>query len=316
MDINEVIDFIYTHTDEDFVIVDCQILEELRDNLENNTKPIYPLDEIKGVVTDIIETLSLNDETKSTLNEFVAEIDSKFFNGDKIEESIKEKLSDDIRDWVELAKEKYSEIKNDTRKATMLDMCKDGYELAEFEVNKYSKGTVDLDFTKQYISEVKKAIKKNDYTERFFYFLSALGWVYAFDLEEILESMGELNVVRVKSIKKIKKVGRNVGYKKMGDIVANLDWDKLDSANFKNMGYRLDDFYVDERFFINQKDYMKAFNKCEDNPKMLGKEVNIKATRLEDNQPLIIICKLDERADVENLYMSDFYIEEVMLDTF
>ena len=202
MDINEVIDFIYTHTDEDFVIVDCQILEELKDNLENNTKPIYPLDEIKGVVTDIIETLSLNDEMKSTLNEFVAEIDSKFFNGDKIEE------------------------------------------------------------------------------------------------------------------KKIKKVGRNVGYKKMGDIVANLDWDKLDSVNFKNMGYHLDDFYVDERFAINQKDYMKAFDKCEDNPKMLGKEVNIKATRLEDNQPLIIICELDKRADVENLYMSDFYIEEVMLDIF
>ncbi len=202
MDINEVIDFIYTHTDEDFVIVDCQILEELKDNLENNAKSIYPLDEIKGVVTDIIETLSLNDEMKSILNEFVAEIDSKFFNGDKIEE------------------------------------------------------------------------------------------------------------------KKMKKIGRNVGYKKMGDIVANLDWDKLDSANFKNMGYRLDDFYVDERFFINQKDYMKAFNKCEDNPKMLGKEVSIKATRLADNQPLTIICELDERADVENLYMSDFYIEEVMLDTF
>ncbi len=112
------------------------------------------------------------------------------------------------------------------------------------------------------------------------------------------------------------KEGRNVGYKKMGDIVANLDWDKLDSASFKNMGYRLDDFYVDERFAINQKDYMKAFNECEDNPKMLGKEVAIKATRVADNQPLIIICELDSRADVEKLYMYDFNIIEVMLDTF
>ena len=202
MNINEVIKFIYSNTTDDYIIVDCQILEELVENLKNNTKPIYPLDEIKGVVTDIIETLSLNDEMKSTLNEFVAEIDSKFFNGDKIEE------------------------------------------------------------------------------------------------------------------KKMKKIGRNVGYKKMGDIVANLDWDKLDSANFKNSGYHLDDFYVDERFFINRKDYMKAFNKCEDNPKMLGKTVNIYAIRLEDNQPLVLICELDERADVENLYMSDFYIEEVMLNTF
>lgn len=202
MNINEVIKFIYSNTTDDYIIVDCQILEELAENLKNNTKPIYPLDEIKGVIIDIKASLPINKEMEDTLEEFVAEIDSKFFNGDKIEE------------------------------------------------------------------------------------------------------------------KKIKKVGRNVGYKKMGDIVANLDWDKLDSANFKNMGYHLDDFYVDERFAINQKDYMKAFNKCEDNPKMLGKEVSIKATRLVDNQPLTIICELDERADVEKLYMSDFIIVEVMLDTF
>lgn len=198
MGINEVIKFIYSNTTDDYIIVDCQILEELVENLKNNTKPIYPLDEIKGVIADIKASLPINKEMENTLKEFVAEIDSKFFK-------IKEKKSAKIP---------------------------------------------------------------------------------------------------------------NIGYKKMGDIIANMSWDKLDSANFKNMGYRLDDFYVDERFAINQKDYMKAFNKCEDNPKMLGKEVSIKATRLVDNQPLIIICELDERADVEKLYMYDFNIVEVMLDTF
>jgi len=201
MSINEVIKFIYLNTTDDYIIVDCQILEELVENLKNNTKPIYPLDEIKGIIADIKASLPINKEMKNTLKEFVAEIDSKFFNGDKIEEKKSAKIP-------------------------------------------------------------------------------------------------------------------NIGYKKMGDIVANMNWDKLDSVDFKNMHYRLDDFYVDERFAINQKDYMKAFNKCEDNPKMLGKTVEIKATRLEDNQPLIIICELDERADVENLYMYDFNIVEVMLDTF
>lgn len=195
MGINEVIKFIYSNTTDDYIIVDCQILEELVENLKNNTKPIYPLDEIKGVIADIKASLPINKEMENTLKEFVVEIDSKFFK-------IKEKKSAKIP---------------------------------------------------------------------------------------------------------------NIGYKKMGDIIANMNWDKLDSANFKNMSYRLDDFYVDERFAINQKDYMKAFNKCEDNPKMLGKTVNIYATRLEDNQPLVLICELDERADVENLYMYDFNIVEVML---
>lgn len=198
MNINEVIKFIYSNTTDDYIIVDCQILEELVENLKNNTKPIYPLDEIKSVIADIKASLPINKEMENTLKEFVAEIDNKFFK-------IKEKKSAKIP---------------------------------------------------------------------------------------------------------------NIGYRKMGDIIANMNWDKLDSVDFKNMCYRLDDFYVDERFAINQKDYMKVFNKCEDNPKMLGKEVSIKATRLVDNQPLIIICELDERADVEKLYMYDFNIVEVMLDTF
>ena len=87
MNIDEVIKFVYSNTTEDFVLTDCSILEELVENLKNNKKPIYPLDEIEGVVVDIENTLPLENEMKDTLKDFVAEIKDKFFSGDKIEES-------------------------------------------------------------------------------------------------------------------------------------------------------------------------------------------------------------------------------------
>ena len=38
--IKSVIDFVYTHTDEDFVIVDCDILDEVYEDMKNKKRII------------------------------------------------------------------------------------------------------------------------------------------------------------------------------------------------------------------------------------------------------------------------------------
>ena len=69
MNIQDVIDFVYTHTDEDFVLTDLEVLEDLKKDLKNGTKPIYDLDDVKGVKDDIIQTMELNSEQKKVLND-------------------------------------------------------------------------------------------------------------------------------------------------------------------------------------------------------------------------------------------------------
>ena len=89
MNIQDVIDFVYTHTDEDFVLTDLEVLEDLKKDLKNGTKPIYDLDDVKGVKDDIIQTIELNSEQKKVLNDFMKKVEGLY----KIEEKIEEKLS-------------------------------------------------------------------------------------------------------------------------------------------------------------------------------------------------------------------------------
>ena len=97
MNIQDVIDFVYTHTDEDFVLTDLEVLEDLKKDLKNGTKPIYDLDDVKGVKDDIIQTMELNSEQKKVLNDFMKKVEGLY----KIEEKIEEKLSyNDIIDRV------------------------------------------------------------------------------------------------------------------------------------------------------------------------------------------------------------------------
>ena len=88
MGIKSVIDFVYTHTDEDFVIVDCDILDEVYNDMKNKKDLAYSVSDIKAVKDDIIETLELSDEQVDELNDFVKEVDS-YVNGDKIEEKLR-----------------------------------------------------------------------------------------------------------------------------------------------------------------------------------------------------------------------------------
>ena len=88
MGIKSVIDFIYTHTDEDFVIVDCDILNEVYEDMKDKKDLSYSVSDIKAVKDDIIETLELSDEQVDELNDFVKEVDS-YINGDKIEEKLR-----------------------------------------------------------------------------------------------------------------------------------------------------------------------------------------------------------------------------------
>ena len=88
MNIQDVIDFVYTHTDEDFVLTDLEVLEDLKKDLKNGTKPIYDLDDVKGVKDDIIQTMELNSEQKKLLNDFVKKVEGLYKDKGKIEEKL------------------------------------------------------------------------------------------------------------------------------------------------------------------------------------------------------------------------------------
>ena len=84
MNIQDVIDFVYTHTDEDFVLTDLEVLEDLKRDLKNGTKPIYDLDDVKGIKKDIVQTMELSSEQKKVLNNFVKKVEGLY----KIEEKL------------------------------------------------------------------------------------------------------------------------------------------------------------------------------------------------------------------------------------
>ena len=84
MNIQDVIDFVYTHTDEDFVLTDLEVLEDLKKDLKNGTKPIYDLDDVEGVKDDIIQTMELSSEQKKVLNDFMKKVEGLY----KIEEKL------------------------------------------------------------------------------------------------------------------------------------------------------------------------------------------------------------------------------------
>ena len=88
MNIQDVIDFVYTHTDEDFVLTDLEVLEDLKKDLKNGTKPIYDLDDVKGVKDDIIQTMELNSEQKKVLNDFMKKVEELYKDKGKIEEKL------------------------------------------------------------------------------------------------------------------------------------------------------------------------------------------------------------------------------------
>ena len=88
MNIQDVIDFVYTHTDEDFVLTDLEVLEDLKKDLKNGTKPIYELDDVKGVKDDIIQTMELSSEQKKVLNDFVKKVEGLYKDKGKIEEKL------------------------------------------------------------------------------------------------------------------------------------------------------------------------------------------------------------------------------------
>lgn len=88
MNIQDVIDFVYTHTDEDFVLTDLEVLEDLKKDLKDGTKPIYELDDVKGIKDDIIQTMELNSEQKKVLNDFVKKVEELYKEEGKIEEKL------------------------------------------------------------------------------------------------------------------------------------------------------------------------------------------------------------------------------------
>lgn len=88
MNIQDVIDFVYTHTDEDFVLTDLEVLKDLKKDLKDGTKPMYELDDVKGVKDDIIQTMELNSEQKKVLNDFVKKVEGLYKGEGKIEEKL------------------------------------------------------------------------------------------------------------------------------------------------------------------------------------------------------------------------------------
>lgn len=88
MNIQDVINFVYTHTDEDFVLTDLEVLQDLKKDLKDATKPMYELDDVKGIKDDIIQTMELNSEQKKVLNDFVKKVEGLYEGKGKIEEKL------------------------------------------------------------------------------------------------------------------------------------------------------------------------------------------------------------------------------------
>ena len=88
IDIQDVIDFVYTHTDEDFVLTDLEVLKDLKKDLKDGTKPMYELNDVKGIKDDIIQTMELNSEQKKMLNDFVKKVEVLYKGKGKIEEKL------------------------------------------------------------------------------------------------------------------------------------------------------------------------------------------------------------------------------------
>lgn len=88
MNIQDVIDFVYTHTDEDFVLTDLEVLKDLKKDLKDGTKPMYELVDVKGVKDDIIQTMELSSEQKKVLNDFVKKVEVLYKSEGKIEEKL------------------------------------------------------------------------------------------------------------------------------------------------------------------------------------------------------------------------------------
>ena len=76
MNIKSVINFVYTHTDEDFVIVDVDIIDEVYKAMKDGKKLPYSISDIKSVKDDIIETLELSSEQTKALNDFIKEVEN------------------------------------------------------------------------------------------------------------------------------------------------------------------------------------------------------------------------------------------------
>lgn len=76
MNIKSVINFVYTHTDEDFVIVDVDIIDEVYKAMKDGKKLPYSISDIKLVKDDIIETLELSSEQTKVLNDFIKEVEN------------------------------------------------------------------------------------------------------------------------------------------------------------------------------------------------------------------------------------------------
>lgn len=89
IDIQDVIYFVYTHTDEDFVLTDLEVLKDLKKDLKDGTKPMYELNDVKGIKDDIIQTMELNSEQKKVLNDFMKKVEGLYKDKGKIEEKLK-----------------------------------------------------------------------------------------------------------------------------------------------------------------------------------------------------------------------------------
>lgn len=87
MNIQQVIKYVYSHTTEDYILTDLQILEEIIYDLNHNIQPVYNVDVLESIKSDIISMMNLKEIHIQTIDDFI----DKFQN--KMKGSINEKLS-------------------------------------------------------------------------------------------------------------------------------------------------------------------------------------------------------------------------------
>lgn len=150
-----------------------------------------------------------------------------------------------FHNWIELAQDIYSNIDDKDTLKSILNICKEGYDFIESIVQSVRNENVSVsnekisDTLTYCESELKKAIKKNDF-DNIFYFLSALGWLYAFDLEKILRSMGKVH--EKKNIKESSDIAEKISSEIdksywIDKLIDDLDrhYESMEKAWLKNL---------------------------------------------------------------------------------
>ena len=159
-----------------------------------------------------------------------------------------------FHNWIELAQDIYSNIDDKDTLKSILNICKEVYD---------------------FIESIVQSLRNEDF-DNIFYFLSALGWLYAFDLEKILRSMGKVH--EKKNIKESSDVAEKISSEIdksywIDKLIDDLDrhYESMEKAWLKNLDK------------LSDEDILGIIDDCKGKSKTLvGKSEMLKNKMIDD----------------------------------